>query len=157
MNLKIDEWEFDIDLTATMINSAEEVEGHCECGYCRNFYAAVDNAYPNLRTFLAQFGVDIEGPSELLPFEPTVYLAGYLVKGEIIRKSLDPINIDGIPVTAESEGEPGWFRLTIGELELPWTLAEPVDDIQSPANDPNFLCMMMQRRLNRFRGDCLYS
>ena len=59
MIIKIDAWKFDVDLNATMAYSAQEAMDHCTCGYCRNFYASVDIVYPNLRPFLAEFGVHI--------------------------------------------------------------------------------------------------
>ena len=37
MILKIDDWEFDIDLERTMAYSAAEAADHCTCAYCRNF------------------------------------------------------------------------------------------------------------------------
>ena len=51
MVLKIDDWVFDVDITATMEYSTREAAAHCDCAYCRNFYAAVDDTYPQIRRF----------------------------------------------------------------------------------------------------------
>ena len=69
MFLEIDGWKFDVDLVETMSYSSKVLSDHCQCGYCRNFYQAIDGSYPQLRTFLAQFGMHVETPEELMPFE----------------------------------------------------------------------------------------
>ena len=53
MILQIDDWKFDIDMERTMEYSAKEAAEHCDCAYCRNFYAAVDEHCSDLRPFLA--------------------------------------------------------------------------------------------------------
>lgn len=150
--LVIDGWTFSVDLATTMEYSAGEAEGHCECAYCRNFYSAVDGVYPNLRPFLAQFGLDIEAPEELMPFEPTHYRAAYAVKGEILRHGSQPINVDGLTVRPEAgegtyETWPAWFNLSVEGLKLPWVLNEPMEEVLSPANAPAFLERMLDKLL----------
>lgn len=113
------------------------------CAYCRNYYETVDTAYPNLRPFLEQFGVNIEGPSELMPFEPTLLLACYRVQGNIVSWGQSALSVNGIPVVAEAS-EDGTFLLWVGEMELPWIQAEPVEDVISPANMPEFLERMQE-------------
>lgn len=113
------------------------------CAYCRNYYETVDTAYPNLRPFLEQFGVNIEGPSELMPFEPTLLLACYRVQGNIVSWGQSALSVNGIPVVAEAS-EDGTFLLWVGEMELPWIQIEPVEDVISPANMPEFLERMQE-------------
>ena len=100
MILEYADWQFDVDVAATREHTLKNASDHCMCAYCRNYYETVDTAYPNLRPFLEQFGVNIEGPSELMPFEPT--------------------------------------------LQLPWIQIEPVEDVISPANMPEFLERMQE-------------
>ena len=98
MIVKIDDWKFDVDITATMAYSAAEAAEHCTCGYCRNFYAAVDAVYPNLRRFFAEFGVHIEAPEELIPYEPTLMEGSYAVCGRVLGVGSKPIEIDGLVI-----------------------------------------------------------
>ena len=132
MIIEIDDWKFDVDLDATMQYSAAEAAEHCTCGYCRNFYAAVDRFYPDLRPFLAQFGVDIEAPDELIPYEPTVMEGFYAVCGRVLRFGSKPMSVDGVRICiAEPDDlhvnvfcpEP-YFALNTGFMELSWLLEE---------------------------------
>lgn len=154
MILELDDWLFEVDITATMIDSADKAHDHCTCGYCRNFYEALDGTYPNLRAFLAQFGIDAEGVSELLPFAPTVYLVGYDVKGSILSRGKHPVMVDGAAVEPEVKNG-ACFRLTVGELTLPWILDEDMDEVVSPANDPECLARMNEIWLAR-HGESLF-
>lgn len=154
MILEIADWVFDVDITATMADSAEKAHDHCTCGYCRNFYEALDGAYPELRAFLAQFGIDSEGVSELLPFEPTLYLVGYDVKGSILSAGKRAITVDGAVIEPENV-DSACFRLTVGELMLPWILEEDMDEVVSPANDPECLSRMNEILLMR-HGESLF-
>jgi hypothetical protein len=147
MIIKVDDWVFDVDLDTTMVYSAQEAQEHCTCGYCRNFYTAVDGVYPGLRPFLAQFGVDIEAPDQLIPYEPTLMDGFYAISGRVIRFGSKPMFIDGLSIcVADSDDlhvnvccpEP-YFVLNTGLMELPWVLDEKMEDVVSPANDPDFL------------------
>ena len=148
MVLEIDDWVFRIDVERTMEHSAFVSEEHCTCGYCENYYRAVTVAYPSVKCFLSQFGVRIDGPSEMYPIEPTLYLAGYRVFGEIVTFGKGPIMVDGVPVTAEPVDEVH-FMLEIGEMSLPWVLAEDPNEVVSPANEPEFLEKMYRKLLLR--------
>lgn len=160
MILAIDDWRFDVDIAATMEYSAKEAAEHCDCAYCRNFYAAVDSAYPELRPFLAQFGVDIEAPEELMPYDlpdEMVYDGFYAVCGRIIQKGMSRIRIGNVEIRPDRYSdlhinsgcqEPYFFLNTSG-IVLPWVLDEPMEDVVSPANDPSFLRKMWNRLLGR--------
>ncbi len=161
MILEINGWKFDVDLDATMAYSAQEAEDHCICGYCRNFYAAVDRGYPNLRPFLAQFGVHIEAPDELIPYEPTMMEGFYAVCGKVLQFGSTPMFIDGLSVCVADPKdlhvnifcpEP-YFVLNTGFIELPWVLEEKMEDVVSPANEPSFLQDMTTRFLGLFSKD----
>ena len=51
MEISVGDWLFDVNLPLNMEISAAQAKDHCMCGYCRNFYAAVDGAgYARRRT-----------------------------------------------------------------------------------------------------------
>ncbi len=140
MILKLADWRFHVNLEETRTRTKKNALDHCECAYCRNYYEAVDAAYPTLRSFLTEFGIHIEGPSELMPFAPTLMLACYRVQGQI-QQGGSPLLVNGVPVVPEA-GEDGTFLLWIGEMEVPWLQQEHPDDVVSPANLPEFLVRM---------------
>lgn len=151
MILKINDWEFNIDMERTVEHSSFTSEDHCTCGYCENYYRAVKLCYPGLKPFLKQFGLNINGPVEMYPFEPTLYLAGYRVTGQIRRMGIAPMMVDGIPVTAEPQ-DSRYFMLEVGEMPLPWVMREDMDEVISPANEPEFLEKMYRKILDRSLG-----
>ena len=152
MIMKIDDWEFDIDLERTMRHSAVEAADHCDCAYCRNFYATVDECYPQLRTFLAQFGLEAEAPEEMFPtfiYEDSLdYMPVYIVYGKILKSGqyeLDAGLCNIVPKTVD--GNRDYFALNCYEITLPWILQEPLKDVISPANEPSFLKKMWDHLL----------
>lgn len=157
MILKIDDWIFDIDPVKTREHSSFALETHCTCAYCENYYRAVGIVCPELRSFLERFCVEIQGPSEMFPFEPTLCLLGYKVWGRILQYGREPMMVGGIPVMPVPRDE-GMFLLEVGEMTLPWLLEEDMDEVVSPANEPEFLENMYRRMLQRgYFGDLLPS
>ncbi len=148
MILQIDDWKFQVDLERTKEHSSFVSSEHCTCGYCENFYRAAGLTYPGLKPFLARFGIVMDGPSEMYPIEPTLYLAGYRVFGRILQFGNGPMMVDGIPVTAEPVDEVH-FMLEVGEMPLPWVMAEDMNEVISPANEPEFLEKMYRKILLR--------
>lgn len=151
MILKVNDWIFDIDEEKTKEHSSFALESHCTCGYCVNYYTCVDSVYPNLRPFLEQFLLEIEGPSEMYPIEPTLCLIAYKVYGRIVRAGYGPVMVDGLPVMAEVI-DAELFKLEVGEIPLPWVLQEDMDEVISPANEPEFLERMYQKLISRYGG-----
>lgn len=160
MILQIEDWKFDLDLASTMDYSANEAAEHCECGYCRNFYAAVDRVYPGLRPFLAQFGLNIEAPDEQLPYDfqgKMYYDSTYLVFGKILQQGKDAIYLDQVEIRPvaewnldiEVQRQQPSFALEVNSVVLPWVLETPMKDTVSPANRPSFLKRMWRRLLSR--------
>lgn len=155
MHLKINGWEFEINTEETEAYSTKVLGEHCQCGYCRNFYKAVDGAYPGLHPFLAQFGMHVETPEELMPFEPTVCTVSYCISGKILCKSSFPLEGGGTVFSVDTQEDmpfdtqckPPYFVLTSGFLELPWLLDEDMNEVVSTANDPEFLKKMWSRLL----------
>lgn len=156
MQIMVADWLLDVDVAQTMSISDVQAADHCTCGYCRNFYTATDASLPTFRPFLQQFGVDMEGPDEFSPFEPTIYEATYLVQGEILKKGHQNLRIDGIPLKILTQTEVDfptshpapYFALRIGLFELPWVIDEPMDEVVSPANTEECLNRMEQKLLS---------
>ena len=142
--LEIDDWIFQIDFEKTAAHSSFVSNEHCACAYCRNYYQTIGDACPDLKQFLDQFGVLLDAPSEMYPIEPTLYLSGYRVTGDIIQWGTGPMMVSGVPVTAQPSSD-GTFLLEVGELVLPWVLEEDMDEVISPANEPEFLQRMYRK------------
>ena len=143
MILKIGDWRFQVDVEATSERTRKYSYEHCQCGYCKNFYDAIDIAHPELRPVMEQFGVHLEGPSELMPFEPTLMLACYRVDGQILQWGRSTLSVRGVQILPES-GDQDTFLLWVGELRLPWLQKEAVEDVVSPANLPEFMERMQE-------------
>lgn len=156
MILECADWRFDVDLEATRAHTTKNASDHCECGYCKNYYETLGMAYPDLCFFLDQFGISIFGPSELMPFEPTLMLSCYRVYGAILQWGKDSLCIEGIPVVPEA-AENGCFFLWIGEIPLPWVQSEDREDVVSPANLPEFLERMQEVWILRHGEEFVFS
>ena len=156
MILEYGDWKFDVDVEATKERTSKYSFDHCECGYCKNFYEVIDHAHPQLRPALEPFGIHLEGPCELVPFEPTLMLACYRVDGQIIQWGREELYADGISVTVET-GDESTFLLWVGEAELPWVQPERMEDVVSPANLPEFMERMSEVWQLRHGTDLFYS
>ena len=156
MLLKAADWIFQVDAIATREQSIRYSKDHCTCSYCQNYYDTVETAYPRLKSFLAEFGIDMNGPIEVMPFEPTLFLACYRVCGNIRNWGFHPLLADGISVIPEA-GDDNTFLLWVGELEVPWVQVISSEEVISPANLPEFLDRMHQ--IWQFRHDysAIYS
>ena len=156
MILTFGDWIFDVDTDATRKHTEKNASEHCTCGYCKNYYEAVEQVYPQLGEFLDTFGVNILGPSELMPFEPTFLLACYRVHGQIKQWGADILNVHEIPIAVEA-AEDDTFFLWVGEISLPWLQEEAMEDVISPANLPEFMERMQEVWLLRHGEDPIYS
>lgn len=154
--IQLADWLFSVDADATAAHTMKCAADHCPCAYCRNFYETVDLAHPTLRPFLARFGIILEGPSELMPLEPTVMAAAYRVTGEIVSSGTVPLHVDGVPIRPEP-GETGTFFLWAGEMELPWAQDEDMDQVLSPANQPEFLKRMTKKVMQWYPDSVILS
>jgi len=141
--LKLGDWRFRVNVEATAERTRKYSFEHCQCGYCKNFYDAIDVAYPELRPVMEQFGINLEGPSELMPFEPTLMLACYRVDGEILKWGKSQLSVRGVSLLPEA-GDENTFLLWVGEMKLPWLQKEAVEDVVSPANLPEFMERMQE-------------
>lgn len=146
MTINLGDWQFRVNPEATMEYTTQCSLDHCTCAYCRNFYETADLVNPTLRPVLSRFGIYLNGPCEVMPFEPTLVAACYRVTGQITRQGTSFLHIDDIPLRPEKADENTFF-LWIGPMELPWHQDESMDDVVSPANQPEFLDRMMRRLL----------
>jgi len=155
MIYSVQDWLFDVDVDATAKYCAGVVADPCNCGYCRNFRAAVNNEFPQLNKFLIKLGSRVEAPEELMPYEPTVFEGSYCISGRILKEGQTLELSDGCwlsVLTAEETDyetqcpEP-YFVLRTSSLELPWVLDEDMDEVISPANEPEYLQRMWDRLL----------
>lgn len=156
MIIKLADWRFRVDKNATWERTSNNAKDHCECGYCKNYYEAVELVYPKLRVFLGEFGINMAGPSELMPFEPTLMLACYRVQGAILEWGQTQLCVDDILITPEA-GDEESFLLWVGEMELPWLQKEKMEDVVSPANLPEFMERMQEMWLLRHGEEIVFS
>ena len=162
MTVQIADWVFDVDIAATMEYSSAVWKDHCTCGYCRNFYETMNDAYPLTKHFLEKFGMNSLTPEEMSPIEPTLCMVSYCISGIILKKGEYPIDSgDSVfSITTEEQnplyvppfGKP-FFVLTSGLLELPWVLDEDMDEVVSPANEPEYMQRMMSRLLENIDSE----
>lgn len=146
MVLTIADWKFRVDKEATTEHTIWNSTDHCLCPYCRNFYDTVDIAHPRLRQVLERFGIQAEGPSEVMPLQHNVILVCYRVHGSIVCKGTMLLYVDDVPLYPE-EGDGESFLLWAGAMELPWMQAIAPEDVLSPANEPEFLERMTEKYL----------
>lgn len=165
MVLTLQDWIFRVDVEKTLAYSKSIVADHCQCGYCRNYYHAVDGVFPELRSFLSQFGADVEGPDELMPFEPTLYRATYCICGEILTFGSDLLRLDNLSIEPlqqaaldfETACPAPCFALHTSYMDLPWVLDEDMDEVLSPANEPEYLERMWEKLLMDAPNEAIYS
>lgn len=143
MIFELADWRIEVDVEATRKHTTENAADHCGCAYCRNYYETLHAVYPGLCTALTRLGIDPMGPSELMPFTPTMFLACYRIQGTILQWGKHELAADGIPIVLEAADEDTFF-LWAGEMELPWVQQEPLDEVSSPANLPGFLERMQE-------------
>ena len=156
MTIQIEDWVFQVDISATFQKTTQNTQDHCTCGYCQNYYDAAPITYPELPVFLSRFGIEFHGPSEVMPFLPTLVLTCYRVQGCILQYGTVPIYAGDVRITPEPADEESFF-LWAGEMSLPWIQQEPEDDVVSPANLPEFMDRMEQIWLLRHGPESIQS
>lgn len=165
MIIEIQDWVFEIDREATRAYTQGNLEDHCECGYCRNYYLTIDRIYPALKPFLEQFGAHAEAPVDFLPVEPTLCIVSYAVSGRILRSGTKPIYLDGLSISVQTQTQldyelkcpQPYFVFTTDYLDLPWILDEDMDEVISPANEPECMERMWRKLLNDAQATPLQS
>ena len=156
MILKAADWKFRVNPQENREQTDRYSLDHCTCGYCQNYYDTVEETYPRLKDFLGEFGIHMHGPVEVMPFEPTLVLVCYRVRGQILQWGMTPLYADGISIVPEAVDEET-FLLWVGEMELPWVQRERVEDVESPANLPEFLERMQSMWTLRHGNEFVFS
>ena len=156
MILDVGDWRFRVDVEKTRERTLKYSFEHCQCSYCKNFYETIDVAHPALRPVMEQFGVNLEGPCELMPFEPTLMLACYRIDGQILQWGNASMSVNGVSLLPEL-GDEETFLLWVGEMQIPWLQQEAVEDVVSPANLPEFLARMQEIWLLRHEESYIFS
>lgn len=133
-----DEWKFSVDVEKT--KEYYKINTLCECSYCHNFYAQIEEKLPKLKEFLSEFGVDISKPDEIssCTYEDDIdyYAVYYSVCGEITKDSEYEIDIydnlflsifvsDGCEVPNNQTGK--CFTFSVMQIRLPWVLDKPLN------------------------------
>lgn len=153
MILEIDGWKFQIFDVTTRKYYAREVAGHCTCATCRNFYQTVDNVCPELRPFLARFGVHVEAPDSMSAPIQTICDCYYAVCGKILEAGEEPIFIGNTvvyPQTCEdamvdTDMDEPYFFLYISPLNVPWVLEEPMETIDTPEKEQQVISKILSK------------
>ena len=137
----------------------------CSCAPCRNYYAQVASRLPQLAATLAELGIAIARPDELMSIEgegEIQYLsASYTVCGKVLEKDEYELDLfeggsffsivigDGF-VPNEQTGE--YFIVGIYGITLPWVLDEPFPaptPFKRRASKPKALFKKAKERLRR--------
>lgn len=156
MVISLADWQFSVDLDATMEYTHKCSLDHCTCPYCQNFYDNMDQAEPTLSPVLSKFGIYLNGPCEVMPFEPTLVAACYRITGKILSRGESRLHINDVPLRPE-DADDNTFFLWVGPMDLPWTQEEDMYEVLSPANQPEFMDRMMARLLKWAEDDPISS
>ena len=109
MLFELADWVMQVDVEMTRAHTRANAADHCGCAYCKNYYEMLPATYPGLCVALNRMGIDPMGPSELMPFTPTVYLACYRVCGTIEKWGTSALAAEGVLVVPERAEEEGSF------------------------------------------------
>lgn len=164
MIIQVDDWQFDVDVDYT--RKYNQTIAQCQCSYDRNYYAAVDKLFPEVRSFLAQFGVDVTHPEEIFSVdqddEPINYMSWYTVKGKILQLGGYEIDIGPVHILPQHRNEvmlpnpdcdkddpESYFVLSFLDINLPWVLDEPMPKAQPARKAHNWVDKFLDKILKR--------
>ena len=153
MILEIYGWKFQVFDVTTRKYYAREVADHCTCATCRNFYQTVDKVYPELRPFLARFGVHVEAPESMTAPLQTMCDCYYAVCGQILETGETPITVGNTQVFPQNreeamihtEMDEPCFFLFVSPLNVPWVLEEPMEAIDTPEKEQDTIAKILGR------------
>ena len=130
-------YKFSVDIEKT--KEYYNTHSLCDCVCCRNYYKQIEKELPKLKEFLADFGVDISKPDEIMSVENEGFIdylnVDYTVCGNVINMSeyeidiydklfLNVIVTEGFASPNEQTGE--YFTLSVINIRLPWVLEVPI-------------------------------
>ena len=153
MILEIDGWKFQVFDVTTRKYYAREVSDHCTCATCRNFYQTVDKVCPELRPFLARFGVHVDAPDQMTAPIQTMCDCYYTVCGKILEEGDEAITVGDTKVYPQTweeamvntEMDEPYFFLFVSPLTVPWVLDEPMDPIDTPEKEQDTIARILAR------------
>lgn len=137
MIIKNDNYVLDVDTKATA--AYYKINSVCDCAECRNFRLQAKQKFPLLTQILAEFGVDISRPDEIISYDmynAVCYdLVAYTVAGNILQEDayvfhvtesdvLLKVVIDNSYVPNEQQTE-AYFTVTVSGFQLDWRLNVP--------------------------------
>ena len=137
MLIEKDNYKFSVDIEKT--KEYYNTHSLCDCVCCRNYYKQIEKELPKLKEFLADFGVDISKPDEIMSVENEGFIdylnVDYTVCGNVINMSeyeidiydklfLNVIVTEGFASPNEQTGE--YFTLSVINIRLPWVLEVPI-------------------------------
>lgn len=137
MLIEKDNYKFSVDIEKT--KEYYNTHSLCDCVCCRNYYKQIEKELPKLKEFLADFGVDISKPDEIMSVENEGFIdylnVDYTVCGNVINMSEYEIDIydnlflnvvvtEGFASPNEQTGE--YFTLSVTNIRLPWVLEVPI-------------------------------
>lgn len=129
--IKKDEYELLVDIEKT--KQYYQTHSLCNCSGCKNFYDQIKGLFPELESFLSDFGVDIARPDEIAWFDiedEIYYNPMYTVSGKILCMGEYEIDVDTLNIVIDSgyvpnEQTQSYFVITVYNFRLPWVLEEP--------------------------------
>lgn len=100
-----------------------------------------------------------------MPYEPTIFEGSYCISGSVLVSGSQPIERGNCQIWVlpseqtdyETQCPKPYFVLRTGCLELPWVLDEDMDEVVSPANEPEYLQRMWDRLLQSAPDEALRS
>lgn len=137
IQIEKDNYKFSVDIEKT--KEYYNTHSLCDCVCCRNYYKQIEKELPKLKEFLADFGVDISRPDEIMSVENEGFIdylnVDYTVCGNVINMSeyeidiydklfLNVIVTEGFASPNEQTGE--YFTLSVTNIRLPWVLEVPI-------------------------------
>ena len=131
--------KMDVDVDKTIQYYREH--SLCDCPACRNFYAQVASAFPNLTAFLSELGADVSRPDEtgwdVVEGVADYHFVAYTVNGKILEYDKYEIDmqdgslflnivIDDRYIPNEQKDE--YFVIFVYGIKLPWVLEEKLPE-----------------------------
>ena len=140
--IKKEDYVFDVDVEKTKEYYSSKTL--CDCDECRNFYCQAENAFPKLKNFLLDFGIDIARPDEICStyvYKGNVdyYAVAYTAVGECVQCGEYEFDVEdgGLflnlvinknPVYPNEQEDRQCFEIVVYNISLPWVLETPSEE-----------------------------
>ena len=120
----------DLEKTKQYYSSLKQ-DDLCDCNYCKNYCQQVKTEFPEIASYLASLGIDIEKPFETMPLEPDEmgyieYIsAEYIVYGEpdgFVKTVIDSVTVDVTDTHPSTQINEAHFVIEIYPVRLKWII-----------------------------------